>query len=200
MFRIVYWLARLVLYPVYRYRFKGRENIPQGACLICGNHTAIIDSVLVILALDPGGNYAVMGKAELFKNPLFSAVLRFVRVFPVRRGENDIQAVKTALRALKDGKKLVIFPEGTRVKEGETAAAKAGAGMFALRGGVPVVPVYVPEGKKAGRRNVLVFGQPFMPEGPAKPTTDDYLQLSGRIMEEIHALAPGSRALKEHAS
>jgi len=192
MFRIVYWFARIVLFPIYRFRYKGLDNLPDGPCLVCGNHTANIDSVLVILGLESRGNYAIIGKAELFKNPILGALLRFVRAFPVRRGESDVGAIKTALRALKDGKRLIVFPEGTRVKDGESGGAKAGAGMFAIRGNVPVVPVYVPEGKKAWKRNTVTFGAPIQPpalEG-RKATPEDYAAFSHHIMDSILAMRP----------
>ena len=192
MFKIVYWLARIVLFPIYRYRFEGRENLPDGPCLICGNHTANIDSVLVIMGLESRGNYAIISKAELFKNPLLGGIMRFVRAFPVRRGDGDVGAIKAALRALKDGKRLIVFPEGTRVKTGESGGAKAGAGMFAIRGNVPVVPVYVPEGKKAWKRNTVRFGAPITPPDfdGRRPTPEDYAECSNRIMDSILAMRP----------
>ena len=187
MFRIVYWIAYVILFPIYRFKFVGRENIPDGGCLVCGNHTAIIDAVLVVLSLGPKGEYAVMAKGELFENRFFAALLRFVRAFPVKRGEGDVAAVKMALKALRDGKKLIIFPEGTRVKPGQSAEIKPGAGMFALRGKSPVQPVFVPVGKKAFRRNVLVFGTPFSPE-PQQKGGEDYMRVSNEIMARINAI------------
>ncbi len=194
-FKIVYWLAYIVLWPFYRFSFSGRENLPIGACLVCANHTAIIDSVLMVLSLGPKGDYAVMAKAELFKNPLFGAVLRFLRVFPVNRSGGDIAAVKAGFNALRQNRKLLLFPEGTRVREGQTSEAKSGAGMFALRGNVPVQPIYIPAGRKAFKRNVIVFGKPFTVVCEGKAGAKEYAELSASIMRQISQLAPKSAQL-----
>lgn len=188
MFRIVYWLVYIVLYPIYRFHFYGREHIPEGACLICGNHTSMLDPILLVLALGPAGNYSAMSKAELFQNPLLAALLRWLNAFPVHREKNDIAAIKTALKALKDGRKLIIFPEGTRVKEGEATTAKHGAAMLALRAAAPLLPVYISDEKKTFRKIRVVFGEPILPACAGKPTAEDYARISDSLMRNIKIL------------
>ena len=84
-----------------------------------------------------------MGKKELFKNKFFNIFLNWLLVFPVDREVNDIGAVKKALRILKSGGVLGIFPEGTRVKEFNPENAKAGVALLALKSNSPVIPVYI---------------------------------------------------------
>lgn len=186
-FKFCYWLVYIIVKPIYRFKVYGRERLPQGGVVICGNHTALVDAVLLVLSLGPNSNFVAMGKAELFKNPLFGAILRSVHVFPVQRGKNDIGAIKHSLKALKEGKQLIIFPEGTRVHEGETVEAKTGAGMLALRSGVPVMPVYITAGKKAFRGCEVRYGVPFMPSCTGKPGPEDYQRVTDDIMTAIRA-------------
>ncbi len=188
-FKFCYWLVYILLKPIYRFRVYGRERLPEGGVVVCANHTALVDAVLLVLSLGPQGNFAAMGKAELFKNPILGALLKSVHVFPVQRGKNDVGAIKHSLKALKDGKQLVIFPEGTRVHEGQTAEAKTGAGMLALRSGVPVMPVYITAGKKAFRGCQLIYGTPFAPTCEGRPGPDDYQRVTDDIMKGIAAAA-----------
>ena len=103
-----------------------------------------------------------------------------------------MHAVKTALKLLKDGNKLLMFPEGTRVREGEDVAAKTGAAMFATRTGVPLVPIYVQRKKRLFARNVVVIGQPYHPQyAGRKPTPDELDAITGDLMDRVHALGEG---------
>ena len=86
-------------------------------------------------------------KIQLIRVPVIGWLLGKAGIFGVDRGHADMHAAKTALRCLKEGHKLLIFPEGTRVEEGENVDAKAGAAMFATRTGVPIVPTYIPAQK-----------------------------------------------------
>ncbi|ODU54925.1 MAG: hypothetical protein ABT01_07405 [Clostridium sp. SCN 57-10] len=186
LFKIVYWPLYLLLWPIYRFRFVGRENIPKGGIVVCANHTANIDSVLLGLSLGFHAHFAAMAKAELFQNKLVGTVLRALGAFPVHRGRADVSAIKQAFSLLRDGKQLLIFPEGTRVKTPDAAAeVKSGAGMIAMRSGAPVLPVYITPGKKAFRGCKVVIGTPFLPEKSGRPDQSDYARMSEQIMETI---------------
>jgi len=99
-----------------------------------------------------------------------------------------MHAVKACFSILKAGKKLMIFPEGTRVKPGMTSEPKPGAVLFSVRGKVPLVPVYVPAGKKVFRRNVIVIGEAYHPQVEGKPDQKQYQELTLELMNKIHAL------------
>lgn len=86
----------------------------------------------------------------------------------VKRGNSDVGAIKTALRHLKAGCKLLIFPEGTRVKEGEENDGKTGAIMLALRTGTPILPCYCEKRRRPFQRTAIVFGEPYMVEWQEK--------------------------------
>ncbi len=188
-YKIVYWLIYVLAKAVYWFKFTGLENIPQGAAILCGNHTANVDSVLVILALGSTKQHAAMAKEELFKIPGFNWLIRQLGAYPVARGSNDIAAVKFSLKALKDGLKLVIFPEGTRVRPGQVVEPKAGAAMLAVKTGTPLVPIYINPGSKFFNATVIC-GEPFYPQVEGRATAEDYQRITNELMERIHALNP----------
>ncbi len=183
--KLLYYVAYVVLYPFYWYRFVGRENLPEGACVLCANHTANSDVIFLVLATGPKWDIGIMGKDTLFRFKPFGALLRWLGGFPVKRGSSDIHAVKTGFAILKAGKKLVIFPEGTRVKPGMKSEPKTGAALFAVRNQVPMVPVYVPEGRKVFRKNTVVIGKPYAPQVEGKPDQHQYQVITEELMRRI---------------
>lgn len=191
MFKVIYYLLYTVLYPFYRYRFVGRENIPNDPCVLCGNHTANSDIIFMVLANGPQQDFGIIAKEELFRFKPLALLFRWLGGFPVKRSTNDMHAVKTCFSILKAGKKLMIFPEGTRVKAGMTAEPKPGAILFSVRGKVPLVPVYIPAGRKVFRKNTVVVGKPYYPAVEGKPDQQQYQKLAGELMEKIMALKAG---------
>lgn len=173
-------------------RVVGRENIPEGPAVICPNHTTIGDPFYVVYAF--GRHYPVraMAKIQIMRVPVIGWFLSKAGVFGVDRGHADMKAVKTALKFLKDGNKLLLFPEGTRVREGEDVAAKTGAAMFATRTGAPLMPIYIQKKKRLFARNVVVIGQPYQPQyAGRKPTPDELDTITAQLMDKIHALGEG---------
>ena len=108
------------------------------------------------------------------------------------RGHADVKAVKSALACLKGEGKLLIFPEGTRVHEGEDVAAKGGAALFAPRTGSPILPIYVTRKKPWFWPTTVVFGQPFYPQiAGRKATAEELDQITHTVMDQIHHLGEG---------
>ena len=167
----------------YGYTVTGRENIPKGGCVVCPNHNQNADPPLAAAALGhTGGKLMVMAKKELFDLPLLWRLFYWLGGFPVDRGKADLAAIKTAMRSLKDGKKLLIFPQGTRGTEAD--GAKEGAAMLAVKTGVPILPMYISEDKKFRRHVHIIIGEPFLP--PAG--TRDYAPVADDILRRIYAL------------
>ena len=193
LYKLIVWVVYLALAPIYRMRAQGLDNVPKGAAVVCGNHTARVDAVLVVLALFRlGERPALIAKAELFRNPVARWFFTYMGAFPVNRGKADLTAVKKCLSALKKGQKLIIFPEGTRVKEG-TGEAKSGAAMMALRTGSPVLPVYITPGKKAFRGCDVIFGQPFYLSKPEKADALAYKEGAEEIMARVEQVGAGRK-------
>lgn len=167
---------------------KGKENIPNGPVIIAANHTSILDAPMILLVTSR--MIRTMGKAELFQNKLLGAVLRAAGAFPVHRGTNDITAIKTALRTLKDGGVFAIFPTGTRVKSGEKAEAKSGVALIAAKSGAPIIPVAICNGYKAFHKVTIRIGEPMYikNENGTKPSNDELGIYADLVLAKIKAL------------
>ena len=187
----VVWPYFRLIHPV---RAVGRENIPEGPAVICPNHTTAGDPFYVVFAFGFRWPMRAMAKMEIMRLPFIGWILSKAGVFGVNRDNTDLKAVKTAMKFLKEGDKLLMFPEGTRVHEGEDAQAKAGAALFATRAGVPLLPVYIQRKKKRFRRNTVVIGEPYYPEYEGrKPTNEELQQIARDVMDRVRALGEGGR-------
>lgn len=94
------------------------ENLPSHGALLVANHASNWDPLVLATALPMDYRLRVMGKEELFQNPILAWVIRVGGAFPVNRGGADIQAVKTAIQTIQSGHNLLIFPEGTTIRNG----------------------------------------------------------------------------------
>lgn len=196
--KTVFALLYCIVYPffnlVHPCKTIHRERLPEGGAILCPNHTSLSDPLFVVFALGLKTRPQVMAKSEFMRIPVLGWLLNKAGVFAVNRGKADVTAVKRALKCLKDGDKLLMFPEGTRSKDGDLGEAKTGAAMFAIRTGVPIVPMYIPARKKWFRRTPVVFGEPFMPQiAGKKGTPEDYERVAGELMERIAALEVQAR-------
>lgn len=182
----ILWIFMRIFHP---WKESGRKNIPEGGALLCGNHTTAGDPFYVVCAVGPRPQLRIMAKEELMHLPVVGFILRKLGIIGVKRGKADVGAIKEGMRVLKNGEKLLLFPEGTRVKEGEVGQAHTGAAMFATRTGAPIVPVYISPKKRWFRKTEVIFGAPYQPEFEGrKPTPEDYQRIADGIMERIRAL------------
>lgn len=192
MFHLLYavaWPVFAIFRPI---KAVGREHIPQGPAVICPNHTTAGDPFYVVYAFGWRYPMRAMAKIQIMRVPVIGWILSKGGVFGVDRGNADMKAVRTALQFLRDGDKLLMFPEGTRVHEGENVEAKTGAALFATRAGVPLLPVYIQSKKRLFRRNTVVIGEPYYPsyEG-RKPTAEELQAIAHDVMERVRALGDG---------
>lgn len=192
--RVWYTILYCIVWPFFNLfhpgKAIGRENIPQGGALVCGNHTRMSDPFFMIFAFHLEHQLRPMAKAEVMRVPFIGWLLKKVGVFGVERGKSDVTAIKHAMRLLKNGEKVVIFPEGTRHKDGESGDAKKGAAMLAVRMGVPIVPVYIPAEKKWFRRTPVVIGEPYVPKtAEKKATAEEYQAIADDLIARIQALS-----------
>ena len=192
-YSIIYPLVWIYMKIFHPWRAIGLENLPEGAALLCGNHSTFGDPVYVVCCLGRRRQIHVMAKEEVMKWPVVGFILKKAGMFGVKRGRADVAALKEALRVLKGGERLLMFPEGTRVKEGEISEAHNGAAMFSTRAGAPLVPIYIQPKKRIFRKTTVIFGEPYHPEFEGrKPTPEDYRRIAGDLMAHIRAL--GERA------
>ncbi len=188
-YKFLYTIVRPFVGLYYPMKFIGRENIPEGGALVCGNHSSAIDPFFLAFALGKRRPLSIMAKESLLNIPVLGKLLKSVGTFPVKRGASDIHAVKHALEQLEKGEYVALFPEGTRVKSREEGAPKTGAAMMACRTGVPVLPVYIPLPKKPFRINRVYIGTPYVMEFEGKRATNpDYERLTVELMDKIYGL------------
>ena len=156
--KVVYWLTRALLQPAihvyFRLRRLGRHHIPDGAVILASNHRSFLDPFVIGCCVRRPVYF--VAKKELFRNRLQGWFLNCLGAFPVRRGESDEESVKTALALLERGEAVVIFPEGTRIREPGLGEPRRGVGRMALQSAAPVVPIAVIGTDGARRRHVLI--------------------------------------------
>ena len=177
-------------------RVEGKENIPEGACVIMGNHRAWIDPFcLAMCARDREIRF--MGKKELWGNKVFAWIAKQVRGVPVDRGNVDMASIRMSMTVLKAGHTLGIFPEGTRTKGDGMMPLQGGASLLALRSKCPVVPVYIDGDYRLFRPVVVRVGKPVEMEdllaGRINKDTCDVL--TERITAAFAALSNGRSLL-----
>lgn len=142
-YTIVRWGLNIIFLGMYRLHVEGREHIPsEGAVIIAPNHKSYFDPPLVGVAIKKRVVH-YMAKEELFRNPFLGWILRQFGTFPVKRGSVDRTAVRQAVKELKNGNALGIFPEGTRIKRSGLGRFHSGMASLALMTGTPVIPVAI---------------------------------------------------------
>ena len=165
------WLLRAItrVYIGRLFDMDGRELVPRtGGLMVCANHSSNVDPPMVPGFLPRADSWS-MAKAEWFRD-LRGLIFRAYHAFPVVRHTADRSAIRRALAILRGGECLVMYPEGTRVREGGLKHAEPGAGFLALQAKVAVQPVALigtraifPAGTLLPRRGriSLRFGRPF---------------------------------------
>lgn len=143
---MLYWFLRFISFLLFKTFFqlevKGREHIPKsGGFILASNHVSYLDPIAVGVASPRKLNY--MARHDLFSNLFFARLLYSVGAFPVKRESADLSALKEAMRRLRNGGALVIFPEGSRRFNWTPAEPEPGIGFLAHKLNVPVVPAFV---------------------------------------------------------
>lgn len=196
----VSWLARL--------HVRGRQHVPrEGGVLLAVNHFSWADPVLVGAAIDRPAFY--LAKEAVFRNPIAAQFFLAMGQIKVNRetGGNE-DAIQTAVRALKEGLVIGVFPEGTRSRPGEVKRGRTGIARIAALSGVPVVPVAIdtqgfwPRGRKLPRLGDKVYvnvGEP-MRLGITSADAEDKQRMrdaTDDIMERIAQLLREAERAKE---
>lgn len=169
---------------VYPARVEGLENLPaEGGCILCANHIAARDPFY--LAVKVRSRFLhFMAKAELFRRGPVAAFMRGLMSFPVDRGHNDLNAVRTSLRLLSEGHILGVFPQGTRSRDNTRTPMLTGVSMIALRSGKPVVPVYIGGPYRPFKRMYVRFGEPVDLSSVGRRFDGETMAAATRLIEE----------------
>ena len=175
----------------YRFRAWGVTRIPDtGPLLIVSNHQSYLDPIIVGLATHKR-QFRALARSTLFKNPLFSGLIRLLNAIPVEQGTSDTKAMRGCVQALKDGHALLIFPEGARTLSGVTGPFETGTWLLIKRTKPTVLPVALDGAFRAwprGKALPRLFGRIGVKIGEPMPA------------ESLLAMGPedGLRWLREH--
>ncbi|MDR2530557.1 MAG: 1-acyl-sn-glycerol-3-phosphate acyltransferase [Oscillospiraceae bacterium] len=146
----------------YRFKVTGLERLPDGACVICSNHSSNWDVVFLTVAIGRTTPLIFTPKRSMLRVPILGRMMTLIGVVWIDRDNpSDIAPLRSLLRYLGEGEKVVMFPEGRRMKAGESESAKTGAIMLASRSAAPLVPVHIPARKRAFSRITISIGEPF---------------------------------------
>ena len=142
--------------------FPYGKKIPKGSVLISGNHRSLLDPVIVTVSF-PGRRLHCLATKELYNTKLKRAFFNQMHCIEVDKENFTISAFHDVVSRLKDGRAVVIFPEGglNRDKEDTLLAFKSGAVLMAHKSGAPILPIYIFKKEKWYQRQRVVIGEPF---------------------------------------
>lgn len=168
---MVYYISKYFFRLIFLFALKVKvvnknNEALSGGMVIASNHLSNWDPVIIGVYLRRRLNF--MAKEELFFNKLFGKIIRIHGAFPVKRGKADVQALKQALKILKNQEALCLFPEGTRSKTGELGEFQQGVAMIALKSGAKIQPVALRGTENAFKKFrpeiTIIIGEAFDPQ------------------------------------
>jgi 1-acyl-sn-glycerol-3-phosphate acyltransferase len=191
-------LAKLLLRLLTRREVRGSDNVPtEGPLIVVANHLSMADPPILSSILQRRIVY--MAKEESFRNPIQGPLVRGFRAFPVRRGQLDRRALRSAQQVLSEGLALGMFPEGTRSRTARLQPGHPGTALIALRSGAPLLPVALTGTEKVlgpgllfGRVRITVsVGKPFsLPPVDGRLTKAELASATEVIMARVAELLP----------
>ncbi|MCL1866577.1 MAG: 1-acyl-sn-glycerol-3-phosphate acyltransferase [Oscillospiraceae bacterium] len=159
-YRFLRYFVQWYFFGKYKFTVYGKEKLPKkysGGYIIACNHQSYSDPPAIAACVK--GRFSFMAKDELFrKNPFFAFIIRMAGAFPVVRGAGDSSVIDKSVSFIKKGRILVIFPEGTRSKDGNIGKAKSGVALIAAMSNAPVLPVCIMYGlDKSSKKKSIDF-------------------------------------------
>ena len=189
--RIVVSLPTLL---IYRVRVHGLRNVPRlGPLVLAPNHFSQMDHFFCGLFLRRKIRF--MAKSQLFGPPVLTYIFKHGGVFPVRRGQHDEEAFKTAFTLLDQGEMVLMYVEGGRSRSGRLGEPKPGIGRIALESGVPIVPVAIHGSARVRRWKRLRFpkvrirfGDPLSYATEQRPDRERQLEVATEIFDRVREM------------
>ena len=187
MYRFLKGLLNIVVQIIFPYKFVGNKKIDKGVpCVLVGNHYRLWD--IVHMACASKDRVHFISKKEVYDNKFLGFLAKKIEAIPVSRDGNDLKAVMTALKYLKKGEKIAMFPEGKRNRTYEILLPlKGGAALFAIKAKVPVYPVVLDGKTKLFRRTKVKIGDAIdLSEFyDVKMTPEDYELAENKIRDAM---------------
>lgn len=199
--RLIEGLNRGLCRALYRVRRPAHPPLPvEGPVLLVSDHSSYNDPM--VLAATAGRPIIFLTAREIYDLPSLRWLCRTFRSIPVNRGDRDVGAVRAALRALRNGEALAIFPEGG-IDEHREETGHRGIGYLALKTGAPVVPASIAWDKArpvslvrsllTPGRAVVRYGPPMALPSVAQPDRETIARATERVMRAVRELkSPGA--------
>ena len=194
-----YSLSKTIAKTFFNYRVIGAENmIEEGPCIIAANHCSYLDPPLVGVACKRAIHY--LARKSLLDVPVLGPILPQLNVIPVDQKNADRSALMGAIRVVRNGGAVLIFPEGTRSPDGKIQPAQPGIGMIVAKTGAPVVPAKISGSYEAFPRGSSCprLGPVTVSIGPAlifdtleNEGRDFYQKASDRILDAVASAKEG---------
>ena len=193
-------LLRIMFYPihsiVYPFKLYGNKKVGKGAYVYVGNHYCLWDIFYPAHTTWEGIHF--LAKQSILEAPIVGSWARGCGVIGAQRDGSDVRTVMDAMRVLKNGEKISIFPEGTRnmVSDEVFLPFHGGAALFAIKTKTPVIPFAICNRPKVFRKTHVVFGEPmeFTEYYGKKLTAADYEEAEEKLKNAIYTLREEHRA------
>lgn len=194
MIKIIHYLGKylsyLYLLIFYKVRIIGLDNVPtKGGILLCATHYTELDMFLIGHRMKR--KVIWMAKEELFKNKIMGFIVGRLGAFPVKRGKADSGALKTAIKLIKNGEIVGIFPHGTRISrlKGIKPEIHNGTALIALKSGALLLPVVIKGNYKLFTEMTVIFGKPVKIENELLAVSHEkYEKISNMINDKFNEL------------
>ncbi len=196
--------ARILLRVVFRVRSRGSKNIPRtGPVLLIANHQSFLDPPIVS-AFIRHRHTDFLARAGLFKFRPFGWLIRSLNSTPIKQGAGDTAAMKATIAKLKEGKMLIVFPEGSRSPDGKMHEFKRGIGILLKRADCTIIPVGIagafqawPRSRKLpklfNKPSAIIYGQPIDSDQLMEEGVDNAIS---QVSHEVGMLVRRAEALR----
>ena len=184
-YKFIRGILSVFLKLFFRIERIGVSNIPkEGSYVFCSNHISALDPIIIGTVRERA--FYFLSKEELVKIPIIGAILKRVNIIPIKRGAGDLGAMRKSIEVLKENKALVMFPEGTRSKDGQLKEAKDGISLIVKKSGCNVVPCAVVGKMKPFNKIKVIYGTPIDMSTYREEKNNKII--TNRIMTEIKKL------------
>ncbi|MEM1158960.1 MAG: lysophospholipid acyltransferase family protein [Verrucomicrobiota bacterium] len=200
-YKIIVSICRCYFRSCHSFRVLGADHIPStGGGLFVSNHCAFFDPPAMACATPRMLDF--LARKTLFSNPVFGKAIHNLNAIPIDQENPDMAGLKTIISRLRQGRIVVLYPEGARSWDGALQPAQPGTGLVIEKAGVPVIPSRFFGMHEAWPRGdnprlfkpiTLVVGEPFVPQSNRTDKRERYQELSNQVMQAIAAIrAPTS--------
>lgn len=189
-FKFMRRVHRVFVYPIFPYKKHGHvERFNDGPYIIVCNHKSVLDVVPVVMTTDKPVHF--MAKKELFEKGVGKWFTKKCECIPVSRDGTDVRAIMQAMKVLKEGGIVGIFPEGTRNKSDDMFLPfKSGAAALSIKTKCPIIPLVQVKKIKAFRRAHFYYGEPieFTEFYGKKLTQEDIEKADAKLLDKMTEL------------